>query len=294
MKKRFALHGIALGALLASGTAQAAIACGSITATSVNGVMPITGDLNLTGNFTVTCTRSAGDPTTQVIYIGLDQGEPPAGRAMTRQTSADTMNYAIFRNATPSGSWTSGAGRSPGSILGGGLQVTITFTSASTTVQSFSYPYYFRVTAGNASGKPAGIYDDLNITTTVRLTSQTGAVQSTTVFGTTVSKPSHCYFSSSPTNMVINYSSFSPTAQSGTSNFSVSCTQSTPYTLALDATSGTLLGLNYSLSLSSTSATGTGFVQNFSVTGTVPAGQVGTCSTATCSASQTRVITVTY
>jgi hypothetical protein len=64
--------------------------------------------------------------------------------------------------------------------------------------------------------------------------------------------------------------------------------------MALDATSGTIVGLNYTLALSQASATGNGVTQTYSVNGNIAGGQAGTCSTASCSGSQTRTLTVTY
>jgi hypothetical protein len=40
--------------------------------------------------------------------------------------------------------------------------------------------------------------------------------------------------------------------------------------------------------------TGNGAAQNIVITGTMPAGQQGVCSTATCSASQAHTITISY
>ena len=67
-----------------------------------------------------------------------------------------------------------------------------------------------------------------------------------------------------------------------------------PYTMALDATSGTLVGLTYGLALSQAAATGTGVAQSFSINGTIAAGQSGTCATGSCSGSATRTLTITY
>jgi hypothetical protein len=83
-------------------------------------------------------------------------------------------------------------------------------------------------------------------------------------------------------------------AKAASTTYGVTCTLALPYTMALDATSGTILGLAYTLSLSQSSSTGTGAQQTFSVNGNMAGGQAGTCATATCSGSQARTITVTY
>ena len=65
--------------------------------------------------------------------------------------------------------------------------------------------------------------------------------------------------------------------------------------MALDATAGNLLGLNYSLALSNPGGqTGTGFPQNFTINGTVAAGQSGTCGGGICTSAAPRTLTVTY
>jgi hypothetical protein len=64
--------------------------------------------------------------------------------------------------------------------------------------------------------------------------------------------------------------------------------------MALDATSGTLVGLTYGVALSQSAATGTGVAQTFSINGTIAAGQSGTCATGSCSGSATRTLTITY
>jgi hypothetical protein len=63
--------------------------------------------------------------------------------------------------------------------------------------------------------------------------------------------------------------------------------------MALDATTGTLLGLNYSLALGVRS-TGTGSPQLHTIIGSMAAGQAGTCAAGTCSASQPHTLTITY
>ncbi len=290
---------LALAASWVTTQAHAAIACTGLSATSASGTTPASGNLDFTGSITVTCSRLTTDALTQVIYIGLGLGENPdgtAGREMTRQTGAQQMNYAVYRNSGFTGAWSEGNGRAPGNATGGGLQPTITFSSAATTSQSFSFPYYARVTQANYGGvaQPAGIYDDLTVGVTVRLTSRTGTVQSTGTIGLTVSKPSSCYISSAPSALALNYDSFRTTALTGNTAFSVSCTASTAYTLALDATSGTIVGLNYTLALSSASSTGTGFAQGFTVNANMIAGQSGICAAATCNGSQARTLTITY
>ena len=78
--------------------------------------------------------------------------------------------------------------------------------------------------------------------------------------------------------------------------FGVRCTNTLPYTMSLDATSGTVIGLAYTLGLSASSGTGAGLTgASYSVTGNMASGQSGDCATtAICSGTQARVLTVSY
>ena len=58
---------------------------------------------------------------------------------------------------------------------------------------------------------------------------------------------------------------------------------------------GTLLGLNYSLNVQPTGTqTGTGLVQSASINGSMAGGQAGTCNSASCSATESRTLTISY
>jgi spore coat protein U-like protein len=118
-------------------------------------------------------------------------------------------------------------------------------------------------------------------------------------FNVTVNLTSACSVTSAPTPVAFNYTSgqtgaASPTAGSGA--FQVTCTNNLPYTMALDATSGTFttVGLNYTLSLSSSSSTGTGAAQSFTVGGSIAANQSGTCAVASCADTSARTLTISY
>lgn len=281
-------------------TAQAAINC-SITTTGVTGIYdPLaTLDLNLTGSVSVNCTRLTTDPTSQYLFIGMNLGSTAAGRSMVRQTAPNTaaanrLTYGLFRKNDFSGSWRESTGRLAGAGGAGGLYFLANFVGTSFSV---TIPYYFAVASG-ITGKAAGIYED-QTTTTLRLSDaaglETGAILGTSIFTTNVSILTTCRFSSTlPAAINLTYNSFSASPVSGNTVMQVSCTLSTPYTLALDATSGTIVGLNYSLALSANGGTGSGFAQGYTVTATMPAGQSGTCATATCSGSQAHVLTITY
>jgi hypothetical protein len=117
-------------------------------------------------------------------------------------------------------------------------------------------------------------------------------------FNVTVILTATCEISAAPTDVAFTYQSFQPgVANSTGGDFSVRCTNTLPYTLSLDSTTGTVIGLNYSLSLSAAGGTGDGAAQAYSISGTMVSGQSGTCNAAnlgTCSGSQARILTITY
>src|SRR5689334_10725109 len=76
--------------------------------------------------------------------------------------------------------------------------------------------------------------------------------------------------------------------------YTVRCTNTLPYTMSLDAVSGTVVGLNYTLALSAASATGNGAGQNYTINGSMVSGQGGTCALGSCSGTDARVLTITY
>ena len=299
-RKLVRIAGVACFAL--SPAAHAAISC-SVNATGVTGVYTVTSALTLTGQFNIVCTRLTTDASVYRLYLGVNQGETAVtGRSMLRQqttnTAANRLNYSIFRNAANTGSWTEGNGQAAGSTANGGLLLTVNFGTGTTFSQTI--PYYFRV-APNITGKVSGIYDDeqvqiqvRNVALTGNVTGTSGTQLATSLFTTNASIVARCYFLTNPTPIVMNYTAFSNVAVTATSNFGVNCTLSTPYSMALDATSAVLVGLNYSLTLSAPSAIGNGFTQNHSVSSSIAAGQAGTCATGTCTGTQARVVTITY
>jgi hypothetical protein len=297
-----------LACVALSPAAYAGITC-TVAATGVTGIYTVTAALTLTGQFNINCNKVEDTlpipaPSIYRLYLGVNQGETAVtGRAMLRQQTANSaanrLAHSIFRNAANTGSWTDGTGRAAGNTTAGGLLVTVNFGAGTTFNQTI--PYYFRV-APNITGKVAGIYDDEQIRVQVRNVALTGTVTGTSgsllassLFTANASILARCYFLTTPTPMTMNYTAFSPAPVTAPpSNFGVNCTLSTPYTMALDATSGVLVGLNYSLALSATNAVGTGFTQNHSVSGSIAAGQAGTCGTGSCSGTQGRVVTITY
>lgn len=115
-----------------------------------------------------------------------------------------------------------------------------------------------------------------------------------TNFNVTVNLTSSCSLTSAPTDVAFTYTSFGPAAVATPSSFTVKCTNLRPYTMALDSTTGTVIGLNYSIALSAAGSTGTGLDQTFSITGNMVGGQSGNCAGASCAGTDVRTLTITY
>jgi spore coat protein U-like protein len=293
--KQFFFKFLVAGVLVICGAAHA-VTCNITTATSVplSTLYASGAATNVTGTISGSCTPASAAERAY-IFIGLDGGKPPAGRAMTRQNGTEPLNYQIYHRSATSGIWNEGTGVASNNTGAGGVLYRLANSAA---VQNFSYVYYLNIPAGQTTA-PAGIYDDLLITATIRLSTagglSTGTVLGSTIFGASASIVSSCYFSTSPSSLVLNYTSFTGTAVTGNSTFALSCTSGSPYTLAIGPpATGTALGIDYTLTLSAASGTGTASPQSFGVTGTAAANQAGTCATSTCSATNPHTITVTF
>jgi spore coat protein U-like protein len=245
-----------------------------------------TGDTVATGSYTVSCTRLATDPNTFTWYLGANNGLQPGGGGQNRVqmgVAANRYNYELYRD-TPyinSNRWQDN---------NNGVRFTGTINFGASLVATQSGAFDLRL-PGPQTVDPAGIYTD---TVTVTLRNASGTMLSQSTFSVSIITIASCTLTSPPGNINLSYTSFQPAPAAASANFSVNCTTAMPYTMALDATSGTLVGLTYSLALSQSAATGTGAAQNFSINGSIAAGQPGTCATASCSASDTRTLTITY
>jgi spore coat protein U-like protein len=273
---------VALG-LMMSASANAAVSC-SLSITPITVVYdPTVATENITtGTVTVSCTRAISDPSTFDYSVTASNGLQPNGTVNRVQLGVNRYNYELYRLSpyVNGNRWqTNGGTRFTGTINFGALL-------ASSNTHSFD----LRV-PGSQTVVPAGTYTD-TVTSTLR--NLAGTTIFSTTFGVSVLTTNSCQLSTPPGNINFSYTSFQASAATASTSFKTRCTSGLPYTIALDATSGTLLGLNYSLALSSPGATGTGVAQIFSINGTIASGQAGTCAVAACSSSAARTITVTY
>jgi len=255
--------------------ANAAVTC-SMSVTDVRPIYSPSANKNADtqGNITLTCTRTANEASTP-YWIGINTGSS----ILTRQNGSQTLSYGIYSTSSYNKAWNTGTGAVTG---------TLNFSSS---VATTTLTYYFRIPKSN-SGQPPGLYDAIILVT--QRFSSAGADISTASLNPIASILSECGISSTPSTLVLDYTSFSATPVTASTSFNISCTSTTPYTMALDATSGTMLGLNYTVALSANSGTGTALPQTYSVTATIPANQSGSCASGVCNASQARTITITY
>jgi len=265
-------------ALLAPGLASAAYSC-TISSGGFSTIYVATSPTTtiVQSSFTITCTRALADATTMSYSVSADNGANSQGTHNRAALGGSKIAYDLFKDAACGTQW-----RGPQTITG-----TLNFsgsTSASVTVQ------YWACLTASQTGLPAGTYTD-----SVTMTLTYGNLNSTATgaFGVSIITNAVCNLTTPPSDIVFSYVAFGPVANASTS-FGVTCTSTLPYTMALDATSGTVLGLNYTLALSAASGTGSGVLQTYSINGSIAAGQPGTCATGSCAPSQPRTLTITY
>jgi spore coat protein U-like protein len=277
---------LCIAGALAAWEAGAAITC-SVSVTSVTVVYdPLSALQNVTtSSYTISCSRLAADANTLSWRLGVNNGLnlPPNSGALNRATLAgDRYDYETY--SSPGIKWGGGVGGSGARITG-----TLVFGSSLTASASGAFDI---VMPGAQAVQPAGTYTD---TLTVTLEAGTGSFLNNTTFGVTVLTTNTCQISVPPGNVSFTYTSFQPGAATTSASYGVRCTTALPYSMSLDAASGTLLGLTYTLSLSpASSGVGIGATQTYSIMGSIAGGQAGVCGTAVCTGSQTRTLTLSW
>lgn len=139
---------------------------------------------------------------------------------------------------------------------------------------------------------------------TAMITAPAQAATSTGTFDVAITLTSACIYAKT-SDVAFTYTSFQAGAQAQTTSggFTVRCTNTLPYTMALDALGSytdQATNLAYTLALSAAGATGIGTAQTFAVTGSIAGGQGGNCSTAggvctnALSTNKLRTLTITY
>lgn len=144
----------------------------------------------------------------------------------------------------------------------------------------------------------------LSITAVVALTAALAflvqpaqAATATATFNVTASLQSKCEVTGGPTDVAFTYTSFQTGIASSTGGVvGIRCTSSLPYSLSLTSTSGTVIGLAYTLTAPAGTFTGSGASVNHTISGSMAAGQGGTCasSATACTGSNQHTLTITY
>ncbi|HYF43406.1 MAG TPA: spore coat protein U domain-containing protein [Ramlibacter sp.] len=294
--KLFGILFAALAGLLAA-PAHAAYSC-SLTTNSV-GVLYVSGGGNIDANGTVilTCTRDVATDANSLTYrIKADNGLNWSGadRRVRLGATANRLTYYLRRGTAAGGAATCGNSSTWSAPATGTTNVitgTLSFGAAATA--SVTWGFCVRV-RGNQGAPTAGLYTDGVQVTAQYPNSDFGTLTLSETLNYQVGVTNQCVFNMTPHPIVFNYTSFSPTAQTASQTFEVRCSNALPWTVNIPSANGTLLGLNYTLAPSPTSGTGTGADQTVTVTGTIAAGQAGTCSAATCTGSNSHTIEISY
>lgn len=241
--------------------------------------------LTASGSVTINCTKSGAGSSTAYYELGSNAGINLSGAQSRVVSGTDAINYGLATDSSRATRWTDvSSNRIRGSLNG-------------TTSKSVTLNYYLLFPARQIAA--GGRYTD---TQTINLYQGSSAslarnAHSSDSITTTlaVSVAAQCTLSSAPGNLQFNYTSFQTNPATANTAFAVTCNSGIPYTMALDATSGTLLGLAYSLALSKTGTqTGNGTAQSAAINGTMPSGQAGTCSVGNCATSEARTLTISY
>ncbi len=277
--RRFAFLLAVLFAALAPCAASAAYNC-SISSPGFSAAYdPTSPTTNVTQTqLTITCTRSISDASTMDWSVRADNGLNPRGGGRNRAAfGRSRVNYDIFQDPACGTQWGGGAALAGTLDFSGSLSATATVD-------------YWGCIPARQTRLRAGTYTDL---VTMTLTYGPFSSIASGTLGVNIATPASCRLTTPPAALVFNYAAFGPVVNASTS-YGVTCTSYLAYSMALDATSGTLLGLNYALTLPTPAASGTGVEQTFAIDGSIAAGQGGTCGAGSCSASQLRTLTVAY
>ncbi len=268
----------AIALLTATSIAQAVITCSLSSSGFTAAYVPSNPGTNITQtNFGVTCVRNlAGDATTLNYSVTANNGLYAGGGSNRAASGASRISYDVYKDSGCGAQWKGG-----GNAFTGLSMTLVGFTP--TTQQT---TYWGCITAGQ-TGLPAGTYTDTVIMTV------SGGAAATNTFPVTIYTPASCSVSTAPGTITFNYVAFGGAIAPSTS-FGVNCTSQLPYTMALDAVTGTAFGLNYSLALSAAGATGSGVAQTYSINGAMAAGQAGTCAAGSCSSTTSRTLTISY
>jgi spore coat protein U-like protein len=200
-------------------------------------------------------------------------------------TGNQYYNYGLHRNTGCNDPWGSGGGND----FDQNYQSIGPLNFGASLTASRTLPFCLRIPV-DGSPSAAGTYTDM---VTISLNPQGPGNTVTAALNVSAITTNSCQVTVSPGNVDFSYTSFQGAASNASATYGVRCTFNFPYNMSLDATSGTLLGLNYTLAVPAGS-TGTGLTQTHTINGSIAAGQAGTCATGVCNGTQTRTLTISW
>jgi hypothetical protein len=268
------------------GAAQAATTCtlgavaGFTVAAYVEGVASSPQALSVIVN----CTRPAtADPGAVTWTLTFDTG---SNNNRASAVVGGTTYYTTYAKGTASTC-------SPALTTSSGTITWPTTGAQSSRIGTLSATVNYYGCVPAQSGMAAATYQDsigLTLTNNVGSPAAAGSVPVSITLGPA------CTFSGGTNlgTMTFNYTAFRASPLVVNFPFGATCTNTTPYTLAIDVTTGVSAGLAYSLALSAPGGTGTGSLQNYNIIGTMAAGQPGDCTGSCTGASNVHNVTVSY
>jgi hypothetical protein len=285
------------GLLLAvSPHAQAVYSC-TVTATSSGLIYQTPTPRDVTGSATLTCTRSAGDSSNLSYRLKADDGLNATSsqpfRRVRLSSSSNYLSYSLRRGGTCNNNtnW-----RAPATGTGNVETGTLNFGAALTATTTLTYCIRVQVGfGGNPSSPAAGVYSDTFNIFAQYPNSNAGALSPNAPVVMTVGVNNQCVFNTYPGNLAFNYTAFSATAQTSTTSFMLRCSSGLPWTISVSPNPAVLQGLRYTITPSPASGSGNGNTgQAVTLTGSMQAGQAGTCTGPTCSGTQAHTVFITY
>lgn len=131
--------------------------------------------------------------------------------------------------------------------------------------------------------------------------SQTVNGTATANFDVSVTLTAVCRLGTTPGPLDLSYTSFQTLEATDETPFTVECTNTLPYSMALSSSTATLAGLPVTLTLLTSanaavpaSVTAGTSAASYKVKASIPSGEQGTCAVGTCTDSVQRTLTITY
>jgi hypothetical protein len=255
------------------------------------------------GSVVFSCNRPSGNPRFPATFSITTSGVNGAA-SRNAASGGNTLAYSLFTNYSACNTaWSGTTALSLANAL---------TANGDTTLTNLSVPFCMRVTTSAATDTKRPLTYTLTETITIKscatCTTPNNVWTSSGVLTLNATIDPICKFPAlGSTALAMSYTSFQAGQASNSTTMNVRCTNSTGYSVSLDATSGTIptIGLNYTIGLGNPgsspgvqligSQSGTGSNQPYSVYGTVPGGQSGTCATpAGCTQSDSRTVTIGY